>query len=300
MIDNMLPDLESLRCFEAAATHLNFRAAANAVGLSPAAFSDRIRRLEESLGVRLFARTTRRVQLAPGGERLLSQARRALTEAQRCVDMVQEGSPAPFELTIGTRFELGMSWVLPAIADLERIRPEQKLHLYFSEGPAIMEGLLRGQIDAVIGSMRLASPRLTTVPLHEERYTFVASPDLLARHPLTEPGHADAHTLIDTNPSLPLFRYWQDQAPVDPPWQFRRHRYMGAIAAIRSRVLDGTGVGVLPEYFIRGDLESGRLVRVLTEVEPRTDWFRLVWREGHMRSADLEALGQFLRKRPLT
>jgi len=296
----MLPDLESLRCFEAAATHLNFRAAANAVGLSPAAFSDRIRRLEDSLGMPLFERTTRRVHLAPGGERLLPQARRALAEAQRCIDLMREGGPTPFELTIGTRFELGMSWVLPAITELERIRPEQKLHLYFSEGPAIMEGLLRGQIDAVIGSMRLVSPRLSTVPLHEERYTFVASPALLASHPLSEPAHADDHTLIDTNPSLPLFRYWQDQAPVDPPWQFRKHRYMGAIAAIRARILDGTGVGVLPEYFVESDLESGRLVRVLTGVTPRTDWFRLVWREGHMRSADLEGLGQFLRKRPLT
>ena len=55
----MVPDLESLRCFEAGATHLNFRVAAKAVGLSPAALGDRIKRLEDQLDARLFVRTTR-------------------------------------------------------------------------------------------------------------------------------------------------------------------------------------------------------------------------------------------------
>ena len=80
----MLPDLESLRCFHAAAQHLNFRIAARTVGLSPAAFGDRIKRLEQTYDTRLFERTTRRVALTPAGERLWPQARRCLDEAARC------------------------------------------------------------------------------------------------------------------------------------------------------------------------------------------------------------------------
>jgi len=296
----MLPDLENLRCFESAAVHLNFRAAANTVGLSPAAFSERIRRLEDQLGQQLFARTTRRVKLTPSGERLLPQARRALAEAQRCAELLRDGGPAPFQMTIGTRFELGLSWVVPALEVQQAERPEQRLHLYFSEGPAIMEALIRGTIDAVIGSMRLVSPRLSYVPLHEERYWFVTSPERLKKHPLNGPDDAPEHTLVDTNPSLPLFRYWQDQAPAEERWQFGDHQYMGAIAGIRSWVLAGRGVAVLPEYFVKSDVAAGHLKRVLTHVEPRSDWFRLVWLQGHTRSEDLEALGQFLRGRALT
>jgi DNA-binding transcriptional LysR family regulator len=295
----MLPDLTNLLCFEAAATHLNFRAAANAVALSPAAFSERIRRLEETLGASLFTRTTRRVRLTPDGERLLSQARATLAEARQCVDLLREQGPAPFELTIGTRFELGLSWVLPGISELARLRPEQKVHLWFSEGPAITEALLRGHIDCLVGSMRLVSSKLQTLPLHEERYVFVASPDLLHRCPLQTAEDALEHVLIDTNPSLPLFRYFQDMAPVEPAWRFGSHSYLGAIAAIRARVQEGAGVAVLPEYFVRRDIEAGRLVSILGQVECRTDWFRLVWVDGHSRSADLEALAQFLRGRPL-
>jgi len=148
-------DLESLRCFQAAALRLNFRAASRAVGLSPAAFSDRIQRLEDELGARLFIRSTRRVVLSPDGERLLPQAQKVLSEASRCWTLVGTGEPTPFELTIGTRWELGMSWVLPAIDGLEAQNPERRLNLAFGNGTPLLERLRRGQIDAVIGSMRI-------------------------------------------------------------------------------------------------------------------------------------------------
>src|SRR6187549_2541817 len=112
----MLPDLESLRCFDAAATHLSFRVAARTVALSPAAFGERIKRLEEQLGAPLFERTTRRVTLTPAGERLVPQARRVLDEARRCLQSARdETAPAPYDLTVGTRFELGISWLTPAL-----------------------------------------------------------------------------------------------------------------------------------------------------------------------------------------
>jgi len=78
----ILPDMESLRCFAAAATHRNFRKAAAEVALSPAAFSDRIGKLEDLLGVRLFARTTRSCVLTPEGEKALVYAKRALEAAR--------------------------------------------------------------------------------------------------------------------------------------------------------------------------------------------------------------------------
>ena len=292
-------DFESLRCFEAGANHLNFRSAANQVGLSPAAFSERIRRLEDDLGARLFARTTRRVKLTPAGERLLPQARKTLSEVQLCSDMLRDDGPAPYELTIGTRFELGMSWVLPAIEDQIAERPEQTMHLYFSEGPAIVSGLLEGKLDAIIGSMRMASPRLQYLPLHEERYCFVASPELLNEQPLDGPDDAPHHTLVDIGPAMSLFRYWLDEVPADESWNFGAHHFMGAIAPIRQWVMAGRGVAVLPEYFVQPDLDRGNLVRVLTHVVPRTDWFRLVWLKDHMRAAELETFGRFLCGRPL-
>src|SRR3954464_1844320 len=105
-------DLDSFRCFDAAATTLSFRAAAARVHLSPAAFSDRIRRLEEDLGAPLLRRTTRQVALTDTGQRLLPLVREALAGADRVRAAAREaGQPPPFELVLGTRYELGISWL---------------------------------------------------------------------------------------------------------------------------------------------------------------------------------------------
>jgi DNA-binding transcriptional LysR family regulator len=290
----MTPDLESLRCFSAAAKHLNFRVAARAVALSPAAFGDRIKRLEELLEARLFDRTTRRVVLTPAGERLVAHARRCLEEADRCREIVQHSAPSPYRLTIGTRFELGMSWITPALGVLERAKPERGLHLYFGDTPALLEALGRDQIDCLITSARISSAGLAYARLHEESYAFVGSHKLLDAEPLTRREHAARHRLLELHPDLPLFRYFLDARPGGEVWAFRDTQYLGTIGPVRARLLEGAGVAVVPAYFVARDLDRGKLTRIMPRVRMPVDWFRLVWRKDHPRQAALHALAEEL------
>lgn len=289
-------DLESVRCFDAAATTLNFRAAAARVHLSPAALSDRIRRLEDDLGVSLFHRSTRRVALSEAGERLWPVARRLLGDAERLRAAAKDDEAAiPFELTVGTRFELGLSWLVPGLSALAEERPERTVHLYMGDSPDLLGRLERGDIDAMVTSVRLGAPGLAYAALHAEEYVFVGtSPDFRG------PQDAPRHVLCDVTRDLPLFRYILDAHPDGVPWAFARIEYLGGIGAIRRRLLDGQRVAVLPRYFVEPDLLAGRLVPLLPEVQPRTDAFRLVWRRGHPREDELVALAASLRKRPLS
>lgn len=293
-------DLDSLRCFVAAAERLNFRAASKVVALSPAAFSDRIKRLEQDLGAPLFDRTSRRVLLTAAGRRLLPHARRTLAEAAACQAAVDSAEDTPVVLTLGTRYELGLSWVVPALDELAAEHPSWTVHLAFGDTPALLHSLRRGSVDALIGSMRLVDPGLATRSLHEERYVFVGSPTLLGRIPLGGVADAPHHTLVDISANLPLFRYWRDHAPPEEAWSFAAIRHFGTIGAIRAWVLAGRGVAVLPEYFVRPDLAAGRLRPVVPEVQSGSDWFRLVWRSDLPHADPLVELAGFLRARPLT
>jgi DNA-binding transcriptional LysR family regulator len=288
-------DLESLRCFLAVAETLHFRAAAERVALSPAAVSDRIRRLEEDVGVSLFGRTTRRVQLSDAGRRLVPHARKLLDEAAR-TSAVARGDQhvPPFELTIGTRYELGVSWLCPTLAPLAAARPERTLHLYMGDGGVLLDRLERGSIDACVLSARLTRPHVRYALLHEERYAFVG----------VGPGprcaeEASAFTLVDATPDLPLFRYLLDALPEGSPWRFRHNLYVGGIAAIRYMVSSGQGVAVLPRYFVQADLDAGRVREILPETVPRSDWFRLLWRADNPREDELVQLSEALRTFPL-
>lgn len=296
----MLPDLESLRCFVAAADTLNFRAAARVVGLTPAALGQRIRQLEGALEVRLFHRTTRKVELTEAGMALLPKAQGTLAAARECVRAARgELGPPPMELTIGTRHELGLSWVQPMLPDLERRFPYVTFHLYFGSGADLALRLLGHEIDCAISSRRITEPGLESVNLHREDYVFVASPHLLADVALDTLADTADHTLLDIHSDLPLYRYFRETPEVGDVVRFAGFRRMGTIAAIRAGVMRAAGVAVLPEYLVRPDLATGDLVPVLPDIRLQPDWFRLVFRTDDPRVSTFRAMGEAMRAHPL-
>ncbi len=294
-----LPDLDSLRCFEAAAVALNFRRAARAVALSPAAFGERIRRLEQLIGEPLFHRTTRSVSLTVAGERLLPKISQVLEDARRCLTSNVD-EEAPYELTIGTRFELGLSWLTPAIAPLAKAQPERRIHLRFGDSEELVRCVLEGAIDCVVSSVRLGNPGLHYELLHQEDYALIATPTLLADKPLRAPEDARVHTLLEVHSDLPLFRYFLDARPAGELWSFAQVDRLGAISAVRFRALEGAGVAVLPRYFVGPDIQAKRLREPMPKMKLLSDHFRLIWRAGHRREVELRQLAAELRQRPLS
>ncbi len=293
-----LPSVDSLRCFCAAAKFLNFRAASRAVALTPAAFGQRIKQLEDQLGAQLFVRTTRSVRLSTAGLSLLPAAQRALSSMEDCTRAVAATGLPPMDIVVGTRHELGLSWVLPLIDELKALHPSIELHLYFGSGADLVNRVRMMQLDCAITSTRLGDPKLEGLRLHREDYVFVGAPGLLDRVPFTKNEDAAKHTLIEMDDDLPLFRYWRD-APKGTSLAFGKLARFGTIEAIRQRVLAGAGVGVVPKYVVQRDLEAKRLRTILPKVVPQHDYFRLVVRADDARRSVFEGLAQSLASFPL-
>ncbi|MEW5740969.1 MAG: LysR family transcriptional regulator [Myxococcota bacterium] len=294
-----LPSLDSLRCFVEVAQRLNFRAAARAVALTPAAVSTRIRQLEDLVGVALFSRTTRKVALTEAGASFLPAAREALSAAERAVQAGRGQLGPPVQhVTLGTRHELGMSWVLPSLPALRAALPHVTFHLYFGSGADLLVRVAAGVLPCAIGSMKTADRRLASEPLHEETYVLVAEREYARNRPLKTERDAAQHVLIDADESLPLTSYLLE-TPGGAQVQFRSVVAMGTIAAVRALVLQREGVAVLPRYLVQPDLDRGRLVQLLPRRKLASDWFRLWFRAGAEAATTYAAMAEVLRRRPL-
>ena len=295
-----VPSLENLRCFEAAARATTFRAAAKAVALTPAALGQRIRQLEDQLGVPLFQRTTRSISLTAAGLALVPAARNALEAAAACVRVARGGgAPLATELTVGTRVELGRSFLLPNDGTVREACPGLVLNYYFGLGPELLSRVRTREIDCAVTSSRFTDFALQALPLHRENYVFVGAARLLRRIPFSRSEQAAHHTLVEVDTSMPLFRYWQDGAAGRSPLRFGRVWYVGSSGVMHELVRQGRAVAVLPSYVVERDLRRGLLREVLPTVRAGFDYFRLVFRRDDPRRASFESLAGALLRLPL-
>ena len=238
--------------------------------------------------------------ITEAGLALLPVALKTIEAASDCVRAAAgELEPAPIDLTVGTRHELGLSWVVPMLPKLEQAFPGVTFHLYFGSGEDLERQVRSGAIDCAISSRRITDPKLNAFRLHQEQYVFVGSPELLAHNPIEMQVDTANHVLLDTTSDLSLFRYWRDAPGGSDSLNFRGLRQLGTIAAIKALVLDGQGISVLPRYLVADDLSNNRLCEVLPEVTPNSDYFRLIYLGSDRRQALYQTLAGLMASQPL-
>jgi DNA-binding transcriptional LysR family regulator len=148
-------DLRLLRYFVAVAEELHFGRAADRLHMSQSPLSRAIRELEREIGVVLFVRTTRRVELTPAGAALLERSRRALAEIDGAVDEARRaGRPQPGVVTIGYG-PFSRTLVQSIAGAVEAAAPELTVRLEEGVAPELTERVARGEL---VAAAALATP----------------------------------------------------------------------------------------------------------------------------------------------
>lgn len=143
----LLPPLNAVRAFEAAARHLSFKLAAHELHVTAGAVGQQIRLLEERLGLPLFRRLTRKVALTSAGETYLNEVRRAFRcLADATAELRPEGAAALLHIGIQAGFAIdGLR------ARLARFRKAQRRVAIRLSQPAGPHELREGKVDVLIG-----------------------------------------------------------------------------------------------------------------------------------------------------
>jgi DNA-binding transcriptional LysR family regulator len=181
----MIPDLRQLRYFVAVAEELHFSRAARRLHLAQPPLSQQINELERKLGVQLFVRTTRRVELTPAGSAFLVGARRALAEAERAVEVAQRAGRGEFEtLRISFADAAAVSVLAPAVRSFRKAFPNVGLDLREDAGAADQfDAVRRDLVDVALARGPLVDPALCVEVLLEEPFCIaIWNSHPLARH----------------------------------------------------------------------------------------------------------------------
>lgn len=171
-----LPPLTALAALEAAARHQSFKKAAEELNVTPGAVSHQIRGLEEELGVALFQRVHRGVELTEDGERLFRTVRGAFLDISSQTDALRS-RPTAQGVTVGATTAMSALWLTPAISRFWREHPEMRVNQIVSD--RLDFGLATPELVISYGPYKEA--RYDGVPLFRDALIPVCAPTLAER-----------------------------------------------------------------------------------------------------------------------
>lgn len=268
-----LPPLQSLRVFECAARLLSFKLAAEELHVTPAAISHQIKGLEEHLGVPLFVRLTRALQLTDAGAAMLPHVQEGLRMLARGAEAAA-GTPARTQLEVIVPPSFGTRWLMPRLQGFTRRYPDINLSLStrltsidVSESPGArrdLDDLREGRTDAEIRFGNGRYPGMRADLIFEAEYVPVCNPALISsKRPLASPGDLRYHVLIhdDTIPELderPQWSEWLRVAGVTDVDVSRGPHFSNSGLALDA-AKDGLGLTLAFRPLVARDIAEGRL-----------------------------------------
>lgn len=257
-----IPPLNPLLTFEVAARHLSFTRAAEELFVTAAAVSHQIKTLEESLGVMLFIRQPKSLQLTEAGKRYLpgvQQAFKQLAEATHQLHL--RGHPSTLKVNVPPTF--AVKWLIPRMERFMKAHPEIDLKVSTSPQPV---DFTREQFDLAIRYGRGVYAGMRSELCLSVEVFPVCSPALLkGAHPIVVPEDLKFHTLLHdesryTDVSNPDWASWLKVAGVEGIDPTRGPSFWPSHLVINAAV-DGLGVALAKKIWVETDLAQGRLVR---------------------------------------
>lgn len=259
-----IPGTRSLQVLELAGRRLNFTRASEELKLTPAAVSHQIKELEEQLGVTLFVRKGRSLELTRAGEILCEAASDALASLRSAVSQARKSQEQhKFRLNVTAPTSIAAKWLVPRLDRFAAKEPNAEVRLNVTcdvqdfdrdevdvairFGPGVYPGLQAGRLfEHVI--FPVCSPALL------QRGAAVSTPEDILRYPLIHQSWSGQGVV------WPDWGMWMLAAGVDgfdpQPGLLYKDTHLALQAAI-----DGRGIALGDEALVADDLAAGRLVR---------------------------------------
>lgn len=292
-----LPPLNALRAVEVSARRSSFRLAAEELGVTPAAISQQVRGLERQLGIALFHRRVRSLELTDAGRAALPHLTDGFERLLAGVEAMRLADRLDF-LTVSVAPSFGARWLVPRLERLRDAHPEFEVRI---DAKDALANFAADGVDVAVRYGRGPYPPLVVECLMGVNAFPVCSPALLAaRAPLERPAdlagwpllHASGAEAPDAAPGWPMWLRAAGADGVDPGPGPR----FGSDSMLVEAALAGQGVALASDALAGDALAAGRLVRPFQPAlfEQTAFCYHLVYPERHRTTAKVQAFRDWL------
>ncbi|HBP41242.1 MAG: LysR family transcriptional regulator [Vreelandella alkaliphila] len=271
--------IDDLQAFLAVARDQSFTKAAAKLGVTPSALSHRMKSLEQRLGLRLLARTTRNVAPTEAGERLIQSLTPLFDQIAMEVEALGELRDKPAgTIRISCTDDQIALCLRPKMAEFLENYPDVTIELYVDYG---FTNVVTERFDAGIRLGEAISQDMIAIPLSPEmRLVVVGSTEYFNQHPEPQtPYELTQHACVDIRhrPDGAIYAWEFEKEGKEFTVKGQGQLVFNSIVHVLNAALDGIGLAYVPEALAAPYLANGRLKKVLTDWSPYFSGFHLYY-----------------------
>jgi DNA-binding transcriptional LysR family regulator len=286
-------NLSGISVFVQVAETRSFVAAGRQLGVSSSAIGKSIARLEQRLGVRLFHRSTRSINLTAEGMLFLNRCRRVLNELEAAELELSNTSSEP-RGTLRVSLPLAGQFLFTLLSSFAKRYPDIHLELDFSDR---LVDVVEEGFDAVVRTGELNDSRLVARRLGAFRFLLVGAPTYFQTQgaPLDAGDLSNHDCLLYRVPSTGKLERWPlpDKAH-NGAQDLRAVLISNNIDMLFNAAMEGRGIACLPEFAVKDAVEAGALQAVLTKEVTRTIHFSVLWPPNRFITPKLRCFVDFI------
>ncbi|MBD8161813.1 LysR family transcriptional regulator [Erwinia persicina] len=271
--------MNDILAFLAVAREQSFTKASLRLGVSPSALSHTVKKLEERLGVRLLARTTRHVAPTDAGERLMQSVGPLFEQINAEIERMGELREKPAgSLRLTCSDDAAEQLLRPVLPAFFRQYPDVNVEICIDYG---FTNIVSERFDAGIRLGESISQDMIAVRLGPDwRLSVVGSPGYFKQHPIpTHPRDLTAHHCINIRHSVggSIYAWEFEKAGQKMNVRVEGQLMSNSTLPVLNAALDGVGLAYVPDFMARPHIEDGRLTEVLADWSPYFQGFHLYY-----------------------
>jgi DNA-binding transcriptional LysR family regulator len=289
-----MESLTSILSFVKTAESLSFVSAARAIGISATAVGKNVARLEASLNVRLFQRSTRKVSLTVEGEMFYERCRKILDDLQDAEAMLSHSVQAPRGRLRVSLPTIGYRFLLPMMPDFRKAYPEVELELDFNDQ---LVDLINDGFDVVIRSGDLADSRLMSRRLGPFCFVLCAAPGYLQRK-----GRPEKLLDLELHDCLryrfvttgKIMDWTLTSDPEITQLRLNSSLTLNNMEAMLTATIDGHGIAYMPDFLVKEALAVGDIETLLDAHTKDQGFFWALWPSSRHLSPKIRVFVDFI------
>ncbi len=287
------PPLNSLRAFEAVARHLNVGKAAAELRVTHSAVSQQTKLLEDYLGIKLLERIKGKIKLTHAGRKYAADLNSAFNMIRLATE--QLGAAEDNILTINMLTTFAMRWLIPRLSDFQDQYPKLEVRL---STPGRRVDFKTESIDLAIYYGEGDWPDLHADFLFEEYLLPVCAPSLAKKFKklgLKQMLTTSKLIYVKTEERKNIWSIWLAHAQLPESPLSQRIYFQNSMQAIEAAI-NGIGIAMAPELFIREDIAAKRLVKLTAEKIKSPSSFYLVCPESYLKQRKIQNFREWILK----